>query len=82
MKITKDGNSSMMYIDVGGKQFCLSYNIPIGFVDFTNEICYITNKKWSSTTSKHLSHWKQKFGLIQIKEIDQEEISFEWNSIC
>lgn len=59
-----------------GAQFLLSYATPvaayipgIGFVE--------TERKWSTTTSKHISQWKKRMGYPLVARVPHWEIQ-EW----
>ena len=54
MKI-KQLASNMTELRIGSTQILFSYETPVAIA--TNDTLYRTSKKWSSTTSRHISKW-------------------------
>ena len=55
-------------------QFLLSYTTPVagyipglGFIE--------TDRKWSVTTSKHITQWKKRMGYPLVARVPQEELN-------
>lgn len=82
MKIEKVGSQNVVYVTAGDRQFCVSYNTPVGYVDFTDNVVYITDKKWSNTTSKHLNRWRSQHLDIPEMRVPQSEISLAFETVC
>ncbi len=48
--------SNMTEIEVGNKRVLFSYKTPVAFIDeFGRQ--FITSKKWSATTTRHINKW-------------------------
>ena len=50
-------------------QVLFSYNTPVAYYDVVNGGYYKTSKKWSNTTSKHISKW---LTSVKAEVVDQE----------
>lgn len=64
---------NMTEIQTGNGCILFSYNTPVAVSDPCNSILK-TNKKWSNTTSKHISKWIAMKGTKKVAEIEQEVI--------
>jgi hypothetical protein len=51
-----------------------SYNTPVAYYSSLTGNYYVTKKKYSNTTSKHISSWVNKALSSLIVAVDQEEI--------
>lgn len=47
---------NMTEVRYGTKYVLFSYQTPVAYSDEAGA-CFITSKKWSNTTSKHISKW-------------------------
>lgn len=60
-------------VTVGDKTVLFSYNTPVAYSDGT--WTYVTSKKWSVTTSRHINKWISKFAPARYPlDISQEKI--------
>lgn len=53
--------------NIDGKLF-FSYNTPVAFIGFNSDglaLAYKTEKKWSATTSRHISKWARLHGFSE-----------------
>ena len=51
----KSIGSNMIEVNVRDARILVSYANPVAFE--RDGVCYKTDKRWSSTTSKHISKW-------------------------
>lgn len=63
----------------------ISYETPVAFHDLVTNICYITKKQWSHTTSRHISHWlmyrtREHNGSL-VEKIDQSSLDKMYDKI-
>ena len=67
MKLKKLGNNVTELDLVEGKRVLVSYETPVAYSELTPEgrMFYMTDKKWSRTTSKHISQWMPKDQAIE-----------------
>lgn len=69
----------MSQIDLAGLSVLISYSTPVAYYDHDIGLLYVTEKKWSSTTSRHINIWCNLLGergrIINLKlPITQEEL--------
>jgi hypothetical protein len=48
-----------------------SYKTPVAFKDCDSSTIYVTNKKHSTTTSKHINKWLKNTSHILVETVDQ-----------
>jgi len=82
MKISRVAKQNVLYLNTGIKEFCVSYEIPVAIYNFLNDSMYVTDKKFSKTTTKHINKWKQRYNNFETISVLQEEIQNEFDSIC
>lgn len=60
---------SNMYEEmIGSKKVLFSYTTPVACYDYADSCFYKTEKRWSSTTSRHISKfYSMTSGVIEIK---------------
>ena len=46
----------MNQIDIGNIHVLISYETPVAMMDVSGQV-FVTAKKWSRTTSKHINKW-------------------------
>lgn len=63
--------SNMTEIEIEGYKVLFSYQTPVAYSDSVG-LCFITDKYWSRTTSKHINKWLE--GRPS-KKIPQESIN-------
>ena len=76
MKLISISNNETVASFSNGTEILFSYNTPVAgrrLVDGALQI-FKTNKKWSRTTSKHISKYLKKFNAEAV-ELPQNEIS-------
>jgi hypothetical protein len=53
----------------------ISYETPVAAYDKENHVCYITEKKWSQTTTRHIHKWVSTLdSLEKTEKVSQETI--------
>jgi hypothetical protein len=63
----KNIGSNMTELHFSGGIVLFSYNTPVAFYD-TQGNKYVTDKKWSVTTSKHINKWSANYPSLAIKK--------------
>ena len=47
--------ANMTELEIGDKRILFSYHTPVAYTEKGHY--YITNKKWSNTTTRHINQW-------------------------
>lgn len=68
--------NNMNELETSDLKVLFSYRTPVAFVNKETGIFYKTSKKWSRTTSRHISQWLAEFPYSRgnVHEVDQETI--------
>ena len=65
----KDPNYEGYRIYLFSYKTLVAYTVPDGM-----KVCYKTDKKWSSTTSKHINAFIKRYNLSVIQPMEQKEL--------
>ena len=73
MKITKLGPNQTEIASAGrGATFLVSYETPVAIL--VQGKMYVTTKKWSNTTSKHIASWKASHTGYELCSVSQSRL--------
>jgi hypothetical protein len=70
MKVKSIRSNQTEIVKNNGSRLLVSYETPVAYWCAPENRLYITDKKWSVTTSKHINKWKQQFSATE-KRVDQ-----------
>ena len=68
-------------INLHNMTLLLSYNTPVAWFDGSVNILWVTEKKWSKTTSKHINKFKEKFHAITSFQATQDDLDLLYKNI-
>jgi len=73
MKIERLGNRNAVVITTASKAILISYKTPVAYRDLESGKYYVTDKRWSATTARHITLFldDRKAKVISQYEIDQ-----------
>jgi hypothetical protein len=78
-------STNEMEIHVGGLILFISYKTPVAWYDTESNIMYVTKKKWSKTTTKHLSKFVDRCPIDDehylLDNVEQEELDLLYKNI-
>ena len=81
MKIKNTG-SNTTEVHLQGLILLISYETPVAWYDDTCNVCWVTEKKWSRTTSRHINKFvKQCGGEGLVMEAPQEDLDLLYKNI-
>lgn len=74
MKLTSLG-ANITEIETGTNTILFSYKTPVAFKDINGNV-FVTEKRWSVTTSKHIGKWLAQWNLKRkdVGEVSQEKL--------
>jgi len=72
MKLTSI-KANMTEIEIGDKTILFSYKTPVAYHQ-VGVGSFKTDKKWSNTTSRHITQWGKIHGLDFPNTVSQEEL--------
>lgn len=68
-------SSNMTEVEIGSKCILFSYRTPVAYKILGLSTYYKTNKKWSNTTTRHITKWINKAQYnAPVVTINQEEL--------
>jgi hypothetical protein len=74
--------NNVVEVCIDGLLLLLSYNTPVAWYDMTVPVIYRTNKKWSSTTSRHISDFIRRCPeAVLIMDTDQTDCDLLYKNI-
>lgn len=80
--IVSNVGSNMTQVSNTTYTIMLSYNTPVVVFDASNNKLLVTKKKWSATTSKHITKFRAMYPTnMAVEMIDQDTLDSILNSL-
>ena len=74
MKLTKIDKKNCYELEASSKIYLFSYNTLVAYTELDGTwCCYVTDKFWSSTTSKHINQFIKRHRLLVKQPLAQKD---------
>lgn len=71
--------ANFRHVIKGNLLILVSYQTPVAVIDHRTGELYVTTKKWSSTTSRHISKFKKFCNYPTVVSVEQSVIDGIWS---